>query len=241
MLRTLYVLTWVAGATFVLGSLAVVLSLFHLTGNPIHHIAALWAKSILAVSRIKVTVNGIENIDPQTSYIFMCNHQSNFDIPVILAHLPVQFRWLAKAELFKIPILSRSMRGAGYISIDRSNQESAFKSIKQAAQTVKDGVSVMIFPEGTRSRDGKIGPFKKGGFVLAVDSGVPIVPLIIHGTRAIMAKGGMRIKPGDVVLEIAKPIETGQYTRVSKEALMQEVRDTMCAAFAKGEKGVTPC
>jgi len=122
----------------------------------------------------------------------MSNHQSNFDIPVLLAHLPVQFRWLAKAELFKIPIFSRAMRGAGYVRIDRFNRESAIQSIKEAAAKMKDGVSVMIFPEGTRSHDGSIRPFKKGGFVMAVDTGVPIVPVILQGTLPIMDKNSWR-------------------------------------------------
>ena len=117
---------------------------------------------ILFVSRIKVTVKGISNIDPSKSYIFMPNHQSNFDIPVLLGCLPAQFRWLAKAELFRIPLFGRAMRGCGYISIDRSNRKSAFRSLQKAADTIRNGVSVLIFPEGTRSLDGKIRSFKKG-------------------------------------------------------------------------------
>jgi 1-acyl-sn-glycerol-3-phosphate acyltransferase len=106
-----------------------------------------------------------------------------------VGRLPVQFRWLAKAELFKIPIFGRAMRGVGYISIDRSNRKSAFESLKQAALTIRNGTSVLIFPEGTRSRDGRILPFKKGGFVLAVDAGVPVVPIIIKGTGGSCPKG----------------------------------------------------
>ena len=113
---------------------------------------------------------------------------------------------LAKAELFKIPIFGRGMRGCGYISIDRSNRKSAFKSLADAAQRIRDGASVLIFPEGTRSRDGEIGAFKKGGFVLTVDAGVPIVPIIIYGTRAIMTKGSLLLKPGDAYMEILPPI-----------------------------------
>jgi 1-acyl-sn-glycerol-3-phosphate acyltransferase len=166
----------------------------------------------------------------------MPNHQSNFDIPVLLGHLNVQFRWLAKVELFKIPIFGYAMKRAGYISIDRSNRKSAFKSLKRAAKIIREGVSVLIFPEGTRNKESNIGLFKKGGFVLAVDSGVPIVPVIIHGTRAIMPKKKLLIRPKDVILEIKKPIETRDYTRKTKEDLMEKVRQTISGSFERGKR-----
>jgi 1-acyl-sn-glycerol-3-phosphate acyltransferase len=147
------------------------------------------------------------------------------DIPVLLAYLPVQFRWLAKAELFKIPIFGRAMRSAGYISIDRFNQESAFKSIDEAARKIKSGgASIMIFPEGTRSLDENLRPFKKGGFVLAVDSQVPIVPVILKGTRYILPKGSLRVNPGAVRMEIKAAINTAKYTRETKDSLIERVR-----------------
>jgi 1-acyl-sn-glycerol-3-phosphate acyltransferase len=231
MIRTLFIYICVVLVTFVFGLAAIFVSFFSRSGNTAHKVAYGWAKSIIGFSGVKVNVTGVENIHPENSYIYMCNHQSNFDIPVLLAYLPVQFRWLAKAELFKIPVFGQGMRGAGYISIDRSDQESAFRSISEAAQKIKNGVSVMIFPEGTRSKDGKIKSFKKGGFVLAVDSGIPIVPVIIKGTYAIMSKGNLRINPGPVDLEIQKPIETCGYTRESKEALMDRVKTVMREHF----------
>ena len=231
MIHTFVVIAWVVLATLVLGTAAIATSLISRTGDPVHRIAALWAKSILFVSRIDVTVHGISNIDPSQSFIYMSNHQSNFDIPVLLACLPVQFRWLAKAELFRIPIFGRGMRGAGYISIDRFNQESAFESISVAAKKIEEGVSVMIFPEGTRSIDGNIRPFKKGGFVLAVDSGVPIIPIILHGTRSIMPKGQLRIQTGHVCMHIQPPMETSGYTRESKDDLIEQIRAVICEKF----------
>jgi 1-acyl-sn-glycerol-3-phosphate acyltransferase len=186
------------------------------------------------VSGIKVTVNGLANIDPTQSYIYMSNHQSNFDIPVLLAYLPVQFRWLAKAELFKIPIFGRAMRGAGYVKIDRFNQEAAFESLNEAAEKMKNGVSVMIFPEGTRSRDGKIRPFKKGGFVMAVDAGVPIVPVVLKGTWTIMEKSSLRINTGEVSLNLKAPIATTDYTRENKDDLIKSVRAVIREGFEKG-------
>ncbi len=236
MIRTLYIAIWVVFVTLVLGILVIGLSFFVRSGNPMHKIARFWGKSILVVSRIKVSVKGLSNIDLSGPYIYMPNHQSNFDIPVLLGHLAVQFRWLAKVELFKIPIFGHAMRKAGYISIDRYHRESAFESLKVAAKKIKSGISVLIFPEGTRSRDGKIRPFKKGGFVLAIDSGVPIVPVVIKGTYAIMTKGKFRVNPGHVSMIIHKPIDTSAYTRETKEALMQSVRRVICDGFKGSER-----
>ena len=188
MIKTAFIVLWATPATLFFGTLAMLGGFFSKTGNFSHKAAIWWAKSILFVSDVKVRIQGTSNIDPNRSYIFMANHQSNFDILALFAGLPIQFRWLAKAELFKIPIFAHGMRGCGYISIDRSNRESAFKSIREAADKIKNGASVMIFPEGTRSLDGKLLPFKKGGFVLALDSGVPIVPMVITGSFAIMPK-----------------------------------------------------
>ena len=241
MIRTLYITIWVVFATLVLGLTVMILSFFVKSGNPLHRIARFWGRSILVVSRIKVSVDGLSNIDPQCSYIYMPNHQSNFDIPVLLGHLTVQFRWLAKMELFKIPIFGHAMHKAGYISIDRQNRESAFKSLRLAAEKIKNGVSVLIFPEGTRSRDGRIRPFKKGGFVTAIDAGVPIVPIIISGTRAIMTKGKFRINPGQIRMSIRQPIDTRTYSRDTKEVLMKRVRRVICDNFESSGMDERPC
>jgi 1-acyl-sn-glycerol-3-phosphate acyltransferase len=241
MVRTLYIAIWVILSTLVLGLLAIFLSFFVRSGNPVHKIARFWGRSILIVSRIKVSVEGLSNIDGSKSYIYMPNHQSNFDIPVLLGHLKVQFRWLAKVELFKIPIFGHAMRKAGYISIDRNNRESAFESLKVAAHKIKNGVSVLIFPEGTRSRDGNIRPFKKGGFVVAIDSGAPIVPVVITGTRSIMTKGSLRINPGKVTMIIHQPIQTSVYTRETKGALMESVRRVICEGLQNSEAGKSVC
>ncbi len=224
---------WVVLTTIFWGTIAIIISFFTRTGNPVHIIARIWARGILYVSRIRVKVNGLNQIDPSQSYVYMSNHQSNFDIPVLLAHLPVQFRWLAKAELFKIPLFGRAMQGAGYVKIDRFNQESAFQSIKEAATKMKDGVSVMIFPEGTRSLDGRIRPFKKGGFIMAVDAGVPIVPIVLQGTWSIMEKSSLQINTGDVVMNLEKPIATTNYSRQNKDELIEAVRRVICERFEK--------
>lgn len=241
MIRTLLIILWILLVTGFFAILAIFVSFISKSGDLPHIVARIWAKCILVASGIKVTVKGHSNIDSAGSYIYMSNHLSNFDIPVLLAYLPVQFRWLAKAELFKIPLFGYAMQRAGYISIDRSNFRSAVQSLKRAAINIRDGVSVLIFPEGTRSQDCNIQPFKKGGFVLAVDSGVPIIPVIIHGTWPIMPKKRILVKPGNVVLEIAKPIKSSDYARKTKEDLMEKVRNVLIESFEKVNKDKSLC
>lgn len=233
MIRSAAIIVLVVLITAFFAPLAIIVSFFTRTGNPVHLVARIWGQSILLISRVHVRVNGLSNIQPDKSYIYMANHQSNFDIPVLLGYLPVQFRWLAKAELFKIPLFGRAMLGAGYVKIDRFNRQSAFESISTAARRLKDGVSVMIFPEGTRSRDGSIHKFKKGGFVMAIESGVPILPVILKGTWPIMAKSSLRINRGDVEMEIAEPIDTTGYSMERKEELMDRVRMVIHEKFDK--------
>ena len=241
MIRTLLLILWTLLVTGFFAILAIFVSFTSKSGDLPHIVTRIWAKCILVASGIKVTVKGRSNIDSAGSYIYMSNHLSNFDIPVLLAYLPVQFRWLAKAELFKIPLFGYAMQRAGYISIDRSNFKSAVQSLKRAAKNIRDGVSVLIFPEGTRSQDCNIQQFKKGGFVLAVDSGVPIIPVIIHGTWPIMPKKRILFKPGNVILEIAKPIKSSDYTRKTKEDLMEKVRNVLIESFEKVNKDRCLC
>jgi 1-acyl-sn-glycerol-3-phosphate acyltransferase len=226
MVRTAVISAWVVLCTFICALAAIVASFLTRGGNFPHLVGRFWAKSILWVSRVKVSVQGLENIDPNAAYVYMANHQSMYDILTLLGYLRVQFRWVAKMELFRIPVFGYSMARVGYISIDRSNRKSAIESLREAAQKIAQGVSVMVFPEGTRSQDGQIGPFKKGGFYLATDSERPVVPVVIWGTHHIMPRGKLRIRPGPVVLSINQPIETASYKK-NKEALMESVGSTM--------------
>lgn len=225
--RTAVVILWVAAATLVIGLTVIALSLSASTAPCVHRVARAWARSILAVSGVRVRVTGAERIGRAGGFVCMSNHQSNFDIPVLLGHLPVPFRWLAKAELFKIPVFGRAMRGAGYIPIERADRAAAIASLGQAGEVVRRGVPVVIFPEGTRSPDGTLMAFKKGGFVLAVQAGVPIVPVAIQGTFAIMPKNRLLIRPRPVTLAIGEPVAVAGYGLHTKEALMDEVRGAL--------------
>ena len=230
--RTAAILAWSVMATFTFGVIAIAVSFFSRSGNAVHRVGRAWSRSILMGSGVRVSVTGIERIDTGRPYIFMSNHQSNFDIPVLLGHLPVQFRWLAKAELFRIPVFGRAMRGAGYISIDRADRAAAFDSLRQAAEKIRQGVSILIFPEGTRSLDGFLRTFKKGGFVLAIQAGVPIVPVVVRGTFDIMPKHRLLIRPRDVTVEVGAPINVEGVDYASKEALMEAVREAIQRGLA---------
>ena len=227
MIRTALISVWVVLITLICATAAIVVSFLRKGGNFAHLVGRFWARSIVFVSRVKVSVQGLEHIDPGAAYVYMANHQSMFDILTLLGYLPVQFRWLAKMELFQIPVFGYSMARVGDISIDRSNRKSAYKSLQEAAQKIAQGVSVVVFPEGTRSRDGQIKPFKGGGFYLAIRSGRPIVPVVIIGSHHVMPKGRLRIRHGQIILNINPPIETTHYNNSTKEILMESVRSTM--------------
>ena len=192
--------------------------------NKVHKIANLWARMLLWLTSTRVDVIGKENVLMEKPQIFMANHQSDFDILIVLAHIPGQFRWIAKKELFKIPIFGKAMKNAGYIEIDRQNHEKALKSLDEAAQKIREGKSVVTFPEGTRSRDGKIRPFKQGMFHLAIQAGVPIVPISIIGAHEIMPKRTLRIKPGRIRMVIDQPVEVSGYTLETRSELIDKVR-----------------
>lgn len=241
MARTSIVMLGIILVTAFMAVMVILVSFVSAGSDVTHKVGRIWAKCILALSNIRVIVKGLSNLKPNRSYIYMPNHISNFDIPVLQAYLPVQFRWLAKAELYKIPIFGYAMKRAGYISIDRSDRKSAIESLNKAAKIIRNGVSVIIFPEGTRSRTNNVQPFKKGGFFLAVDSGVPIIPIIIHGTEQIMAKNQISIKPGNVTLEIAKPINSSDYTRKTKDDLMEKVRDIILKSLIKSKLNGSLC
>jgi len=206
---------------------SLVFSIFPNADNKIHTVANLWAKSLLLLCNTKVKVIGKENLLYGKPQILMANHQSDFDILIALAYIPVQFRWIAKKELFNIPIFGAAMRSAGYIEIDRNNREEALQSIDEAALRIRRGKSIMTFPEGTRSRKGEIKSFKQGAFYLAIKSGVPIVPVSIIGSDQIMPKRSVKIQSGQIKLVIGEPIEVTSFDIEKRHELIEKVRNTI--------------
>jgi 1-acyl-sn-glycerol-3-phosphate acyltransferase len=167
----------------------------------------------------------LDEIDRKKSYIFIGNHQSHFDVLSVFSALPLTVRFMAKKELFKIPVFGWSLYASGTIRIDRSNRERAITSMNNALDRINKGVSVVVFPEGTRSEDGNIRRFKKGGFVLAIKGGIPIVPVSISGSRFILPKNSIRIHPGEIKIVISDPIHTKNYGYQEREKLSNDVRN----------------
>ena len=204
------------------------LSLFDKSGKLVHTGCAVpWARTILYVCGIKVAVTGLEHLDKQVPRIYLCNHQSAFDIFALLSFLPVHFKFVLKEELMRIPLFGITMKKARYVGIARDDARSALKSMQQAGDRLKEGASVVVFPEGTRSADGRIQNFMPGAFHLAIRSGCDIVPVTIEGTSKIMTKGSFRIHRSACTLKIGGPIPVQGYSKKEMGRLMEEVRDTM--------------
>jgi 1-acyl-sn-glycerol-3-phosphate acyltransferase len=224
MIRSALLVTLGVAITGFISLWCIIISIIPNSENRIHKIAKLWAKMLLLISNTKVEIIGKENILRGKPQIFMANHQSDFDILIVLGHIPGQFRWIAKKELFSIPIFGAAMKTAGYIEIDRQNHEKSMQSLDEAALRIREGKSVVSFPEGTRSRDGEIKAFKQGIFHLAIKSGIPIIPVSILGSGKIMPKRSLKITPGRVKLVIGKPIDVKNYNIENRHELIDQVR-----------------
>lgn len=231
MIRTIFVWSCIVIALLILGIVIFITYPFDRRGKVIHHYGRLWGKIALLVNRVKVRVEGIEHLKGEGPYIFMSNHQGTYDIFALLGHLPFQFRWLAKKELFSVPFFGWVMAAAGYVSVDREGTRKPVEAMNEAAQKIREGMSVVIFPEGSRSPDGSIQPFKKGGFTLAIKSKVPIIPISIIGSREIMPKGKLTVTSGEIRIRIDHPIETQNYSLKDRKSLMEKVRQTISKNF----------
>ena len=188
---------------------------------------------IARTALLDVRVRGAEHLRAGESYVFLSTHQSWMDIPVMLGYLPAQLRIAAKREVFLIPFLGWHLQRAGHISINRGSTAESIASLQRAARLLGDGVSAFLFPEGTRTRDGSLQPLKKGGFRLALESGLPLVPVTIKGTRSAMPRGSMVLRAGPVEMYIDPPLPTAGLTDADLPALMQQVRDAMERHFGE--------
>lgn len=202
-----------------------------LTGNAdfLYNLAIRGVRAAVWLAGIKVQVEGRERLDRSRSYIFMCNHVSNLDPPVVIPVLPGRTSVLVKKEVFRVPILGWAMHLASLVPVDRSNREAAIASIAKAAAVLQKGIHMTIFPEGTRSLDGRLLPFKKGPFHLALDTGYPVVPVTILGTLAMMPKGQSSIRPGVARVIFHQPIDPQQIG--DRDALMLAVARSMAGAL----------
>lgn len=183
-----------------------------------------WSPGLFSACGVKVRVEGLEHIDAQTPCVFVVNHQSMIDIPALFVALPVNLHFVAKKELFAVPFLGGYMRAAGMIPVDRGNGVEAVETLRRAAAQVAAGASVVAFAEGTRSRSGVIGPFKKGPFMLAMQAGVPVVPVAIEGARDALPPDGFRVRPAEIRLRVGRPIPTAGLSVDDRSALVESAR-----------------
>lgn len=231
--RTILLYTTAFFATLILGTTVIVAALLGVRDKPdglFDKAPRWWSSVILWAVGIKVRVHGLEKLNTEQPHIFASNHVSWFDVPALAKVLP-HYKFVAKAELFKVPVFGRGMRAVGMIEIQRDNRKAAFGAYDIAAEKIRSGASVVVFPEGTRGRAYPLRPFKKGPFVLAIAAGVPIVPVIVHGTIEIMPRGSLWAHPGTIDVHLLEPVTTTGVDYDHREALMQAVRSRMADAM----------
>jgi 1-acyl-sn-glycerol-3-phosphate acyltransferase len=217
--------------SIVLGLVAIFAGLVDRSGRTSHRVSSLWSRLLCQLNGVHVTIDGMEHVDRHRAQIFVANHQGYFDIFTLSGYLPVQICWVAKASLFRVPFVGWSMKAAGYVPVDRSDKKKAYRAFLASIERIKLGSSIVIFPEGTRSEDGTIGPFKKGGHLLALRAEVPMVPVTIIGSGKIIRKGSASIQPGPVHIIISPPIDVGKITSEKEETLLENLRNTICRNY----------
>lgn len=217
--------------TAVMGTLSLGGSLVDAQGRWQHACARVWSWLILKTSGVQVRVEGLEHVDPTAPAIFCVNHQSSMDIPVLLVNLPFQFRFVAKRSLFRYPFMGWHLRRSGHIAVQRDRPGEARKSLDEAVRKIREGYPVVMFPEGGRSRTGEILPFKAGAFHLAVRAGVPIVPVTLNGTLAVLRPDTVHIRPGQVEMIVHPPIPTAALRGEDVRQLAERVRRQVLSRF----------
>ena len=177
----------------------------------VHKVQQFWSRSFFWLMFLPVSVDGAEHIQPNQSYVFVSNHQSMFDVWLVYGWLPVIFKWLMKAELRKVPFVGTGCKAAGHIFIDRRNAKAAMESLKEVEKQLTNGVCTVIFPEGTRTATGEMGRFKRGAFQIALDLGLPVIPLSLSGCFDIMPKGALTVHRHSAHMHIGEPIDLKQF------------------------------
>lgn len=242
MLRNLFCIVVTAVATALLFPVAVLAMIVTLDpGKSVWVARRLWSPILIRTGGAKLIVSGQENVDPNRPTIYVANHQSTLDIPVGFVAVPVNFRYIAKHQLQYVPLIGWYLWICGHIFVNRSRRDKAIASLDEAARKIRAGTSVFLYPEGTRSDDGRVLPFKKGPFALALKSRVPVVPITIEGSGSVMPKNSWNIKPGLVHVKIGKPIDTTGFAEDDREGLAKAVRDVIIAqSLELGGKGGDP-
>jgi 1-acyl-sn-glycerol-3-phosphate acyltransferase len=225
-----YLIPAVSLYTALLGSLSVLSTLVDRTGDLGHRCARAWSWLILRTTGVRVKVEGLERLDPSRSYVFAANHQSIYDIPIVFASLPFQLRILSKDSVGRIPFLGWHLRWTGHVLVDRARPGAGV--VKKMARLVAQGHSLIVFPEGTRSVDGSVARFKGGPFLIALQAGLPVVPITIVGSRHVMFRGDVTVRPGRVTLIVHNPIETAGVPRDAARDFATSVREIVASRAA---------
>jgi len=228
-LRALLIsIPWILGWTALMGLLSFLASFFDRTGVTQHRLACIWARWLLRGAGVRVHARGLEHIDPRGSYVFAANHASYLDTPAILANIPVEFRFLAKRELFKIPAIGTHLDRAGHIPVERDDPRASVRTLAEAARIIRERrVSVLIFPEGGRSASGKLQEFRDGAAYIAIKAGVPLVPVAIRGTHRLLPPGSLTIRAGAVIVCIGQPIRMQDFTVKDRAVLTRRVQEAV--------------
>jgi 1-acyl-sn-glycerol-3-phosphate acyltransferase len=225
-LYTIWCWTGCSLSTAFWASLSILGGIFSKSGRLQHYCMRRWSRDNLWLSRARVIIEGLENVDCHSPQIFVANHCGLHDILSLAAHLPVQFRWVAKKSLFNVPFMGWHMRRAGYIPIDRDDPRAAAKSIVAAAELIRGGINAIAFPEGRRSHTGKLGEFQSGAFALALRTEIPLVPIAVEGSHRVIVPQTLQVNPGTIIrIRIAKPINLALYKKSERQKLMGEVHE----------------
>jgi 1-acyl-sn-glycerol-3-phosphate acyltransferase len=231
LLRTVFFLIpAVTVYTIVLGTVSLVSTLVDPSGDFAHKCARAWSRLILKTTGVEVTVEGLDRLDPSRSYVFAANHQSIYDIPILFASIPFQLRIIAKVSLGRIPFMGWHLRRTGHVLVDRSKPGAGV--VRKMARLAEAGHSLIVFPEGTRSTDGSVARFKGGPFVIALQAGLPVVPISLVGSRHVMFKGQLMVRPGRVTVIVRDPIDTSGVPRESAREFASNVHDVVASRVA---------
>ena len=237
MIRTLAVVLFLGFALIFVMPFFIVWTFLTGSADLMYDVAMKTVRASLPIAKIKVRVEGLENIPPGVC-IFAANHISNVDPLAFVPSIPRRVSILVKSELFRIPILSKAMRLAKFVPVDREDKEAAAASVDEAVQILKKGFSFAVYPEGTRSPDGRLRPFKKGTFVMAIEAGVPIVPVSISGAQHLMRKGEWTMRPGEVVVRFGPAVDASQYAMERRAELLARVEELVAAGLPEDQQPI---
>ncbi len=237
MLRTIFIVVFLSLYILILGPPLLLYTLVVRNVDPLYWAGLRGVMFFVRVVGVRVRVEGLEKI-PSGVCLFAANHTSSADAPAVVGAIPRRIAVLLKESLFKWPIVGQAFRLARFIPVNRSDRESAIASVEKAAEAMRSGRSFLIYPEGTRSPDGRLQEFKKGAVVLAIKAGVPIVPVLCSGAQKVMAKRSMEIHPGEILVEFLEPIDATKYAWEERDVLNQRVHDAMAAGLPTDQRPI---